>query len=117
MQLIWNQCQGDVWCNLNTVNLTHSHFDNKYGIYIIWHGGQNAATVYVGQGNIRERLTEHRSNANIQAYASLNLYVTWADVQEAFRDGVERYLAERIKPKVGAAYPSVSPIEVNLPWK
>ena len=80
MQLQWTKCQGEIWCKLNTVNLSHAHFNDKDGVYIIWHGGPNAATVYVGQGNIRDRLTQHRNNSLIQQYDKLGLYVTWASV-------------------------------------
>ena len=37
----------------------------------------------------------------IQQYDHLDLYVTWAKVQEHFRDGVAAYLADTWKPIVG----------------
>src|SRR5574341_1138572 len=86
-----------------------------YGVYIIWYGGPNAATVYVGQGEIKERLNQHRSNQQIQSYDHLGLYVTWASVAQSSRDGVEAYLAGRLSPKVGEAHPNATSIEVNLP--
>ena len=117
MTLVWIQCKGDVWCPLNTVNLPHAHFDDMNGVYIIWHGGAKAKTVYVGQGFIRDRLTAHRNNPEIQQFASVGLFVTWARVvQEDRRDGVERFLADRLCPIVGETHPVVAPIEVNLPW-
>jgi hypothetical protein len=33
-----------------------------------------------------------------------------------YRNGVERYLANTLRPIVGSAFPDVPPIEVNLPW-
>lgn len=116
MRLNWMKCQGNVWCKLNFVNLDHSHFDNKSGIYIIWHGGKGAAVVYVGHGNIRDRLSEHRKDPEIQQYDALELYVTWAAVPSDERDGVEAYLADAWSPKVGARHPEAIPIEVNSPW-
>jgi len=116
MQLSWIKCQGDVWCKLDSVNLGHPHFSNMDGVYIIWHGGTNAATVYVGQGNIRDRLNFHRTNQEVQAYSSLGLFATWAMVPVAQRNGVEVYLARRLQPLVGEAHPDVGPIEVNVPW-
>ncbi|MCK4357411.1 MAG: hypothetical protein KAW92_01465 [Candidatus Cloacimonetes bacterium] len=116
MQLNWMKCQGDVWCKLNTVNLAHQHFDNMDGVYIIWHGGENAATVKVGQGNIRARLQDHRVDPSIQAYNDLGLFVTWAKVPSHQKDGVEAYLGEKLNPKVGDRFPDVEPIAVNLPW-
>lgn len=116
MQLYWNKCHGDVWCGLASVNLSHPHFDSMTGVYIIWHGGPTPAVVRVGQGDIRQRLTEHRENPKVQAFASLGLFVTWAKVVSWQVDGVERYLAERLKPKVGDRFPDAETVEVNLPW-
>lgn len=86
------------------------------GVYIVWHGGQNPATVRVGQGFIKDRLGAHRQDRETLAFQEHNLYVTWASVAADYRDGVERYLAETLKPKVGSRFPEVNPIKVNLPW-
>lgn len=116
MQLNWTKCQSDVWCKLNSVNLNHEHFNNREGVYIIWHGGTEPAVVYVGQGNIKDRLAKHRSDPEIQSYTSLGLYVTWAIVMEQHRDGVEAYLANNWSPKVGSTHPPAQHIVVNSPW-
>src|ERR1700722_13982807 len=106
MQLTWNKCNGDVWCNLYSVNLSHAHFDNMHGVYIIWHGGATPSTVYVGQGFVRGRLIEHKANPQIQRYSQLGLYVTWASVAQTYRDGVEAWLAAALHPKEGQAHPN-----------
>ena len=116
MQLTWIKCQGEAWCKLSTVNLEHPHFDNMKGVYIIWHGGAHPATVYVGQGTIRDRLQYHRKNPQIQLYDNLGLYATWASVPETSLDGVEKYLGDRLKPIVTEKLPDAVPISVNLPW-
>ncbi len=115
MELNWVKCEGDAWCPLNDVNLGHSHFDAMEGVYIVWHEGNHAATVRVGQGNIKDRLTSHRADNDIQAYNSNVLLVTWASVPENQRDGVESYLAQVLHPKVGDRFPDATPIPVNLP--
>ena len=118
MQLNWIKCQGSVWCKLNSVNLDHEHFNNMRGVYIIWHGGTDPKVVYVGQGNIKERLEKHQSDSRIQGYDNLDLYVTWAAVLEEHRDGVESYLANTWNPIVGVDHPQTSPpIAVNSPWQ
>ena len=114
--LIWTKCQGDVWCKLSSVNLDHEHYNDRVGVYIIWHGGPNPAVVYVGQGMIKDRIAQHRENSEILKYGNLGLYVTWASVSEEHRDGVETYLADKWDPKVGKTHPKVAPIEVNFPW-
>lgn len=118
MQLNWMKCQGDVWCKLNSVNLDHVHFNDLHGVYIIWHGGTAPAVVYVGQGNIKERIDEHRRNKEIQQFEYLGLYVTWATVPKEYYDGVESYLADTWSPKVGVNHPQIiRRIKVNSPWE
>ena len=116
MDVYWNKCQGNNWCDLLTLNLSHEHFNNMEGVYIIWHGGQNSATIRVGQGFIRDRLSVHRTEPEILKYKPYGLFVTWVRVSANQRDGVERYLAERLNPKVGSRFPDADPIVVNLPW-
>jgi len=117
MHLNWTKCQGDVWCKLYTVNLSHQHFNDKQGVYIIWHGGTSPKVVYIGQGDIKSRITEHRLNPQIKRFENLGLYVTWAIVSEQNRDGVEAYLASRWSPIVDDTHTQAAHIEVNLPWE
>jgi len=117
MQLTWIKCEREEWCPFQTVNLNSDHFDNLQGVYIIWHGGKNPATVRIGQGMIKERIQAHRNEPTILAYAQYSLFVTWANVAPPFRDGIERFLAETLKPKVGEAFPQAPSIAVNLPWQ
>jgi hypothetical protein len=105
-----------LWCNLLKLNLNHSHFENLNGVYIIWHGGKQPATVRIGQGVIKDRLSNHRSEQEILAFSNLGLLVTWAQTNKQELDGIERYLAESLNPKVGDRFPTVYPIQVNLPW-
>lgn len=111
MQLAWQVCQGG-WCSFTGVDLGHSHFDNMEGVYIIWQ--ENGPVVRVGQGTVRDRFTAHRTDAAITAYGALRS--SWAPVAAQFRDGVERYLANALQPRVGSAFPIALPIAVNLPW-
>lgn len=116
MNLNWTKCSGQQWCGLLRVNLNSVHFNGLEGVYIIWHGAPNPAVVRVGQGVIRDRLMAHRQDAAILQYQSQDLYVTWAAVPAAYRDGVERYLADKWNPKVGDAFPNATPTVVNSPW-
>ena len=116
VQLQWNKCQGDVWCNLLNVNLDHPAFDNASGVYVIWHAGENARTVRIGSGVIRDRLRAHREDPQILQYRQSGLFVTWAAVSEGLQWKVERYLAGRLNPLIGERFPNVQPEAVNLPW-
>lgn len=114
MNLNWGTC-GDngSWCGFLTVNLEHPHFNEKEGVYIIWQS--KGPVIRVGQGVIRDRLTEHRRDGLITTYN--NLFVTWAVVPAGQRNGIERYLAERLKPIVGEQFLiSEPPVYVNLPF-
>ncbi len=73
--------------------------------------------VRLGQGDIADRLSEHRNDSEVMSYGNQRkpLRVTWAVVAEAYRSGVERFLAETLTPQLGERYPDVPPIEVNLP--
>lgn len=116
LRLSWGRCTNKAWCLLNSVNLSLQAFDAN-GVYVIWHDGDPSRVVYVGQGApIRHRLRAHRDDRRIQAYAPSGLYVTWAPVSAAQRDGVEVYLANRYKPLVGDRHPDGPPIRVNSPW-
>lgn len=114
--LNWTKCEGQAWCPLLTVNLAHAHFNNLEGVYIIWHGGLNPKTVYVGQGYIQQRLTAHRTDPLILQYSAHGLFVTWAKADGLRRAGIERYLADKLTPLVGVQYPPAAAIHVNLPW-
>ena len=113
--IIWGKCSKGEWCNLNSVDLTHSAFDDG-GCYVIWHAGNTPRTVYVGQGNFRQRFTAHRTDRRIQAYVGFGLCVTWSAIAKSARDGVEVFLANTFKPLVGERHPEVPPIAVNGPW-
>lgn len=112
--LRWNRSQDERWCDLDRLNLDHAHFDHLEGVYVIWYGGPNGKVVRVGQGLIRERLKELRLDPLLEPFRHLGLIVSWAVVEAATRDGVERYLGEAYRPVILTSLPPASPITVNL---
>jgi hypothetical protein len=111
MQLSWHKCKGDVWCTFAAVNVGHPAVGVD-GVYIIWKGSQ---VVYVGQGDISERIQAHRGEPQITRFDP-GLLVTWAEVPQEQRSGVENFLANSLDPAVGARRPLGPPIAVNSPW-
>lgn len=111
--LFWVKSTQGQWLSLEKVNLAGV---TTQGVYIIWHGGNPARTVYVGQGDIAARLAAHRQRPEIQRYAQHGLFVTWAAVSADRRDGVERHFADTLRPLVGDAHPDVPAIQENGPW-
>jgi hypothetical protein len=115
MIVTWIKSTENEWLWFETFNL--ASVGKTTGVYVIWHNGQPPWTVRVGQGDIVDRLTAHRSDQQILAYRGYGgLTVTWATVPALCLDGVERYLAEELRPLVGDRFPNVVPIPVNLPW-
>ncbi len=113
LQAEWIKSDANTWLDFRTFNLLSAHGN---GVYIIWYYGNPTRVVYVGQGDIVDRLQSHRINSKIIEYAKQGiLKVTWAELHETRRSGVERYLADMWKPLVGDTYPDVLPIPVNLP--
>jgi hypothetical protein len=113
VQVKWVTCNENAWCSFERVNLTNV---NTFGVYLIWYRGHPGRVVRLGQGDIKSRITAHRSDTAVTAYADRGMLVTWATVQKFLADGVERYLADSFSPLVGDAFPNVAPIEVNSPW-
>ena len=116
MDLFWNKCQGDVWCRLSTVNLAHEHFNNMFGVYIVWHGGPQPATVKVGYGAIRSELERQRLDTKVQAFANLSLFVTWAATPENQAVLVHAFLVQRLRPIIADVSQKAQPEVSNLPW-
>ena len=114
MDLTWMYCQGAVWCGLHTLDFNSMH--GQTGVYIIFYAGNPGRVVYVGSGNIAERLAAHRTSPDIQAYVARDLKVTWAAVEPHWMQNVERYLADNFHPLVGDAHPDVVPVAVNSPF-
>ena len=113
-RLNWIKCQKDQWCSLDHVDLSYV---TTQGVYVIWYAGNPGRVIRVGQGKVSARIIADRSNPGIVHYAKLgNLHVTWAVAPARYRDGVVRYLAERLNPLVEDARPDVAPLAVNAPW-
>jgi hypothetical protein len=114
MYVDWKKCGLGNWCDLFALDLEDSYFDNMRGVYIIW--APNSYIVRVGQGLIRDRLKAHRVDPEILKHRKSILFVTWAPVSLSFRDGVEKFLGETLRPAVGTSFPNVVATSVNLPW-
>ena len=120
MQLKWQKCVNDQepnlhWCSFK--NLTLPLTGKPGGVYIIWHEGNPSQVVYVGQGNISDRLEDHRANDIILQYGQFGtLRVTWTTVEYPYREAVEAFLINRLNPLANRTPPQEHQIFVNLPW-
>lgn len=119
MKLDWVMCKGDLWCPLATVDLQSV---DAVGVYVIWKPGglPSRNVICVGQGGIGDRLLARRGDYRVQFHEGVpGLLVTWAAVpDQRARDGVERFLADSLRPLVGDRHPDAAPVSVNLPnWQ
>ncbi len=122
LMLSWVTCGDDGhWCNLLRLKLDSDSL-SKGGVYVIWSedaDGSRKAAVYVGQGKpVAKCLARHRDEATITRHERNGrvLRATWAKVRKEERGGVERYLADTLRPLEGDRWSSDSPVPVNLPW-
>jgi hypothetical protein len=111
----WAKGERGSWCKLGEVELEHESFNATEGVYVIWHDSRNPVVLRVGEGSIRNLLTQERSDQRLSAYGPNGLFVTWAPVNAIHRADVARYLAHTLKPAFGDRYPRGNQIEVNLP--
>jgi len=87
--LDWGTCGKDQhWCDLE--HLTLPLKNNQEGVYIIWIDSDPPATVRVGQGDISDRLANHRKDKKILDCLGdgQTLRVTWATAPKSQWDGI-----------------------------
>ncbi|NOR44520.1 MAG: hypothetical protein GQ534_02955 [Candidatus Delongbacteria bacterium] len=116
MKLFWNKCENDMEYKLESVDLNDKHFDDLSGVYVIWTNVNDRSVIRVGQGNISKWLYKHRNDPNIIKYKKDGtLLVSWAAVPDGLQEGVEAYLAHKLRPLEGVRFPIDCLIPVNLP--
>lgn len=114
-QLSWrNGVPGFNWHSLSSLNLGTI---NDIGIYVIKTGLAFEYTVYVGQGDVSQRLSTHLRESSVTRHTRVtgNLWVAWAPVQQKYRNGIERYLHDQLNPRESSCWTTDPSIQVNLP--
>ena len=109
----WAKYKKQGWCKLNSLNLEQV---GASGNYIIWKPQNKNNVIRIGHGNIANELQTLRNNSLI-ARCGEDLLVTWASVQEQYRDGVERYLYEQYSPISVDKVANARLVYVNMPGK
>jgi hypothetical protein len=119
LRLEWQKCvskTSNQWCSLHLLDLQDPYIVGVQGVYVVWRNIQGAPVLYVGRGNVAQRLAAFRQHARILEYPRAELLVTWARVDAARIDGVCRYLVEHYRPQLGLKTPiPQAAIAVNLP--
>lgn len=79
LRLAWIKCGNPPhWCSFEKLKV--ESIGDVTRVYVIRHGGPPPNCVRIGQGNIADRLAEHRNDPDILAYRQLGLFVTWTRV-------------------------------------
>jgi type II secretory ATPase GspE/PulE/Tfp pilus assembly ATPase PilB-like protein len=117
LNLAWNRCKGDMWGDLQSVNLTDPHFEGLHGVFASWHGGSSPTPVIVGHGNIRDELERLRTDPALNPFRPMGIFITWARAERVLCEGIDRFLTETLQPKVARPAPSAPRVEVNLPGR
>jgi hypothetical protein len=118
MTFSWTKSINGSWLHLDAVNLQNVYAE---GVYVIWYRGnlgRPGNVVYVGQGNIASRLSQHRQNPQIMRHnLHEKLLVSWLAIPAQYRDGAERYLADTWQPLEGSSWPEAKHNRLAAPWE
>lgn len=113
----WQKCPQNGWHDFLALSLEGGFDAGAEGVYMIWHGGDKSAVVCVGQGNIKNELAARRQDPEILQHKDKGLFVSWAKVCSAYREGARRYLMNLWQPELGSVSFGFLPIKVNSPWE
>ena len=121
MKVKWEKCNYS-WGSFMDEDLKYIA---EVGTYVIWRPVYHSyfgtdhprRTVYVGSGNVADRIGKHREDKRIKICLGKDKFLfTWTNLsKKSDRLGVEKYLAMRLDPIVGEKHPDVPPVRVNLP--
>ena len=115
-ELAWAGTFTNSWPAFDTLEMPQA--GTAHGVYIVWWGISDPKVLYVGRGDIGNRLWAHTSDARFVDYTRhFQLYCTWASVDKEQVEGVEAYLIEILEPELNERSPQASPIPVNVPWQ
>ncbi|MGE5479738.1 MAG: hypothetical protein ACM3U1_04830 [Chloroflexota bacterium] len=116
--LQWFKCKGQVWCDLFKLDLEHEYLQGFSGIYVLWVGDAPSRRVLrVGSGNIQKELQAVKKELAMQAFKHLGIRVSWAEISNIKRPGVELYFVQALNPAIITELPRAIPVKENLPWE
>ena len=118
IRLDWKR-NGEAWYDFRRMNLRD--IGETHGVYCIF--VSEPVAIYVGKGDIADRLLSHRGNQEIREFQETmpevgELLVTWAKVVPGQCIGVERYLhlPDVLDPILSKGPPYGGTIGVNTPF-
>ena len=87
LRVHWHKSESGKWLSLKNLDLAH-HLVKHQGVYIVFDPSDTLyGVLYVGQGNVDERLSEHKKDERILELADLDeLYGPGLSSQERIRE-------------------------------
>lgn len=85
-------------------------------MYVAWFEDDYIRVLKAGEGSVRNRILEARSDPRIGAYDARRTFVTWALAPKEHRAGLVNYLQQSLQPALVGLYKTAYPIKCNLPW-
>ena len=112
---MWAKGKGEKWCDFWKLDL--DKLEGESGVYVIWIDSVVPYAIYVGQGNIADRIENHRGKDEFISYRNdgEKMFVTWQAFPDEELKGREAYLADLLKPKIGERHPKVKPVKTDPP--
>ena len=117
LALDWVRNAENRWPTLSAIDLKDPQLQEAEGVYIIFHGGMNPGIVSVGQGKIGDQVKAESQDKGVLEFEKFKLYIAWAQTGKEERPGIEKYLSEKLSPKVSRPSLEAEAIPVNLPWR
>jgi hypothetical protein len=116
MQLAWIKRSNQSWHKL--LEIDFEELASTHGVYVLWHGGFPSRIVRVGCGELGGELRGCITDPRVMHFQRFGpLFVTWAAVAPAGSDGVQRHLADRLRPLIEeVGDPRVAALAANSPF-
>ncbi|MBU1565367.1 MAG: hypothetical protein KJ630_07045 [Proteobacteria bacterium] len=96
---------GQEFYNLNDYDKYKDELSGKEGVYVIWEQSENYLNViYVGQGNLSERIALHINRKEINKHNDVK--ISWLLLPAEDHDNAEAFLARKLKPEIGDRHPT-----------
>lgn len=116
-ELDWFFCNGEIWCDLNRVDLDHKLIRSVQGIYMIWYEKPEKTIVTVGYGKIAAELQSNIDDLAVQAFKKYDLKVSWAEASKGNCKKAYAYFVAKYNPKiVDDNIQKGKPMESESPW-
>ncbi len=107
---MWVKCEDKKtkavqWCDFWELDL--DSVGNVLGVYIVWGDSVVPYVIYVGKGEIAERIEKHRRKKDFIRCKDdgEKMFVTWQEFPDKELRGREKYLANLLQPEIGERHP------------